>query len=28
MVQKSLKDFAGAARTEDDASIMIIEYVE
>ena len=27
MVQKSLKDFAGAARTNDDASIMVIEYV-
>ena len=27
MVQKSLKDFAGAASTNDDASIMVIEYV-
>ena len=27
MVQKSLKDFAGAASPEDDASIMAIEYV-
>jgi serine phosphatase RsbU (regulator of sigma subunit) len=27
MVQKSLKDFAGAASPADDASIMAIEYV-
>ena len=27
MVQKSLKDFAGASSPKDDASIMAIEYV-